>query len=132
MKHVTRTASLNAFLVTILAFLIAAPLVLADEDRPDHFEGEPAETLEQAVANLSEYNARLKAIISKDDLSDADHAEIHELTYTLENALGKMREELDVMAENLEAVHLASEDRDSDVIREKAPTYLSVSQKLVE
>lgn len=128
MKPITKTA----FLLTFLTALIAAPIAVADEDRPDHYEGEPAETLEQAVANLSEYNARLQAIISKDELSDADHAEIHELTYTLENALGKMREELDAMAENLEAVHLASEERDADVIADKAPAYLSAAQKLVK
>lgn len=117
-----------AFLVA----LIVAPAVQADDERPEHFEGEPAETLEQAVANLSEYNAKLQAIIEKDELTDADHAEIHELTYTLENALGKMREELDSMAENLEAVHLASEERDTDVIAEKGPAYLSAARKLVE
>lgn len=122
------------YLLTIafLAALISVPAVQADEDRPEHYEGEPAETLEQAVANLSEYNAKLEAIIEKDELTDADHAEIHELTYTLENALGKMREELDSMAENLEAVHLASEERDADVIAEKGPAYLSAAQTLVE
>lgn len=116
----------------LLLALLAAPTVQADDDRPEHYKGEPAETLEQAVINLSEYNARLQAIIGKDELSDADHEEIHELTYTLENALGKMREELDAMAENLEAVHLASEERDSAVIAEKGPAYLSAAQKLVE
>lgn len=117
--------------VALLASLLLAPISHAEE-RPDHFKGEPAETLEQAVANLSEYNARLAAIVEKDELSDDDHAEIHELTYTLENALGKIKEELDVMAEDLEAVHLASEERADEVIAERAPAYLSAARKLVE
>lgn len=117
--------------IALLASLLVAPISHADE-RPDHFKGEPAETLEQAVANLAEYNARLAAIIEKEALSDADHAEIHELTYTLENALGRIREELAVMAEDLEAVHLASEERADEVIAEKAPAYLSAARKLTE
>lgn len=111
--------------------LFLAPVVHAAES-VDHFEGEPAETLEQAVANLSEYNAKLAAIVDKGELSDADHARIQELTYTLENALARIKKEIDVMAEDLEAVHLASEQRAADVVTDKAPAYLSAARTLVE
>ncbi|WP_342343986.1 DUF6746 family protein [Aromatoleum bremense] len=40
----------------------------------------------------------------KGNVSDAAMADVHELTYTLENALGKMNEELTKLAETLERV----------------------------
>ncbi len=117
--------------VVAVAGLFLVPVTHATE-RVEHFEGEPAENLEQAVANLSEYNDKLAAIIDNGDLSDADHARIHELTYTLESALARIKEEIDVMAEDLEAVHLASEQRATDVVIDKAPAYLSAVRTLVE
>jgi len=115
----------NAALIVALTLPSIAP---ADE-RPDHYEGEPAESLEQALENLSEYNARLAAILDKNELAAADHGKIHELTYTLENALARIREEVDDMAIKLESIHVASEERDSTTIRAQAPDYLSAAGK---
>ena len=69
----------------LLALGLAAP-AQADE-RPDHYKGESSATLEQALANLSSHNTQLAAILAKDELGPEDTAKIHELTYTLENAL---------------------------------------------
>lgn len=113
----------------LVASLAISPVQQAAE-RPEHFEGKPAETLEQAVENLSEYNARLAAIVDRNELSPAEHAEIHELTYTLENALDRIREEVDAIAQRLETIHVASEERDSGTIRDAAPAYLSVAATL--
>lgn len=114
-----------------IAGLFLAPVINAAE-RVDHFEGESAETLEQAVANLSEHNARLAVLVDNGELSDADHARIHELTYSLENALARIRKEVDVMADDLEAIHVASEQRATDVVTDKALAYLSAARTLVE
>lgn len=114
-----------------IAGLFLAPVIHATE-RVDHFEGESAETLEQAVANLSEYNARLADLVDNGELSDADHARIHELTYTLENALARIRKEVEVMANDLEAIHVASEQRATEVVTDKALAYLSTARTLVE
>ena len=62
----------------------------ADTERPDHFKGEPADTLQQAVTNLSEYNARFDKLLAEDELTPMDMHEVHQLTYTLENALQKI------------------------------------------
>lgn len=64
--------------------------VLASDDRPDHFKGVPSETLEAAVGNFSEYNKKLAEILAKDELTPEDMVHVHELTYTLENALEKL------------------------------------------
>ena len=63
---------------------------------------EPAETMEQALANFSEYNARLAALLEQDELTMADLAQIHQLTYTLENALERINDDLEDLAETLE------------------------------
>lgn len=97
---------------------------IASDDRPDHFRGEPAETLEQAISNLSEYNQRLEAVLAQ-ELTPERLLEIHELTYTLENALGRIEQELEDIAETLEDVHVASELLDADAAKRHGDAYLS-------
>lgn len=120
------------FLITIiLTFAVGFSAARADE-RVDHFEGEPAETLEQAVANFSEYNARLADLMAQDELSAADLAMIHELTYTLENALGKINTELTDLSDTLEALHLATEALDARAARAHGREYLGAAAQVIE
>ena len=104
----------------------------ADSDRPAHAKGEPSETLQQAVSNLSEYNTRLEALLAKDDLSVTDMHEVHMLTYTLENALQKIQADLEGTAEVLEEVHIASETNKPEVVKEKGQVYLQTTRTLVK
>ncbi len=121
-----------------LPLLVAAPLLvfglsgnaLAD-DRPDHFEGEKATTLEEAFSHLSSYNAQLEAILAKDELGPEDTAKIHELTYTLENALDRIDSEVEDLEETLEALHVASERYEVGTVRTRGREYLDKSAKLV-
>ncbi len=114
----------------ILAFAISAP-TLASE-RPDHFKGKPAETLEQALSNFSEYNNKLSAIVVRDTLTPLELHQVHELTYTLENALEKIRAELEVLADTLEAVHVASEHSDPETAKVQGKAYLETARKVVK
>ncbi len=108
--------------------LLTAQSAVADE-RPDHFEGLTSETLEQALANLVEANREVAEILAQDEISLADMASIHELTYTLENALERIDEEHDAMEEQLEALHLASEGADIERARELGETYLNNAER---
>lgn len=114
----------------VLAFGLS-DFALADE-RPDHFEGEKAANLEDALAHLSTYNARLESILAKDELGPEDTAEIHELTYTLENALAKIKSEVEGLEETLEAVHVASERYEVETVRSQGSKYLDHSAKLAK
>lgn len=119
------------FLLLLLATLI--PLALAsddDDDRADHFEGEPSRTLEEALENFSEANARLAEIISQDSPDTQAVFEVHQLTYTLENALEKIRDEMEELAEVLEEVHLASERNDGETVKERGEVYLETARKI--
>lgn len=120
----------NLIKSTVLAVSVAmAGAVVADE-RPDHFEGLPSPDLQTAVENFSEYNNRLEKVLAG-ELTDVDLAKIHELTYTLENALEKMNSEMEELAETLEKVHVASETDDREALKEAGPAYLKTSRILV-
>lgn len=117
----------RSLLVSAFSLLVAAP-ALAD-DRVDHFEGKPAETLEQAVRHLSEYSKQLESLV-EGDLSNADMGEIHQITYTLENALAKLDTDLNELAETLEEVHIASETADKETVKQSGKAYLEVIETL--
>lgn len=125
------TAKITALVAAgLLALSLTAPV--SASERPEHFEGKPAETLDQALANFSEYHDKLAQVLAQDSLSAEDLQKVHKLTYTLENALEKMRDELDDLADTLEAVHLASESADIETVRESGKAYLDTSRKIVE
>jgi hypothetical protein len=57
---------------------------------------------------------------------------VHELTYTLENAIARMQEELEQIAEKLEEVHVASEQQDGVKVRALTPAYLDAARPLMQ
>ena len=115
--------------LTFAAGLALAGPALAAEDhddehaQQDHYSGKPARTLEQAVTNLREYSAQLESKMNG-DLSAEDMHEIHKMSYTLENALARLGNELEDIQDNLESVHLASERQDRETIDEKGQLYM--------
>ncbi|WP_303289974.1 DUF6746 family protein [Marinobacter sp. SS5-14b] len=117
-------------LTTAAAALIFALPTFAD-DKYEHFKGEPSKTLEQAVANFSEYNNRLERVLAG-ELTPETMNEVHQLTYTLENALGKLDSELADIAERLEKVHKASEHADPGTVKKQGMVYLDKSQTIVK
>ncbi len=100
------------------------------ESRPGHYKGHPADTLQQAVTNFSEYNDKLATLLAG-DLTPATLSEVHQLTYTLENALQKINEEASDLTDILEEVHLASESNQPAVVKERGEAYLEVSRTLI-
>ena len=112
------------------AGLVSPAVASGAAETVQHYKGKPAETLPQAVANFSEYNRKLKALLDG-PVTDADMAEVHQLTYTLENALKKINEEMAGLADTLEKVHQASEKLDRDAVIEHGRAYLSVSGQVV-
>ncbi len=101
------------------------------DQRPDHFQGKPSETMEQAFQNLAQYNKEMEALL-KGELSNKDMLEIHKLSYTLENALERIRKEVVILAADLEHIHVASENMDKKTIKEKSPEYLRRSKLLLK
>lgn len=92
-------------------------------DDEDHFEGLPSETLEQAVANLRSHTALLEARLAGPVDQEA-MMEIHEISYTLENAVERLSAEIGRLADVLEDVHLASERWDDETVREQGADFV--------
>jgi len=113
-------------------FLALSLTGTAHAERPDHFRGKPAETLSDAVANFSEYNQKLSTIVAQNDLTPADMVKVHELTYTLENALKKISSELAELAETLEEVHVASERLEAETVKTQGQKYLKTAGEIIQ
>lgn len=118
-------------MITAVLGLGLTPLAVANESSA-HFEGKPAETLEQAVVNFSEYNNKLEKLLAQDELGPTELHEIHRLTYTLENALDRINEELEELEHTLEDVHLASERADAETVQTQGRIYLDTARTVVK
>jgi len=121
------TKLITSALATTLAF---ASFSLAaqtdDEQRYQHFQPEPSETITQALDNIKTYNEMLQELTSG-ELTPTDMAKIHELSYTLEVALAKLSEELENAAVSLEEVHLGSEELNKARVLGNAEIYLEIT-----
>ncbi len=111
-------------------FALTAQPTFASE-RPAHFKGEAVTNTQQAVATLLEHNGKLAAIL-KGELNPTTMTEIHQLTYTLENALALIPTANDEIKEVLEEVHLGSETMDAERVRNNAEYYLQLANKLTK
>ncbi len=123
LKHLSRPLLIAA------ALSFTLPGFASEDKRPGHFKGKPSPTLEEAFDNLASYNRKLETLLAG-ELTPQVMAEIHQTTYTLENALKKIESEVDDLAETLEEVHLASESNDTATTSNKGRVYLGVAQKL--
>lgn len=119
----------RAAFIAFVAFAVASPAMSSDV--ADHYAPQPSDTLEDAVANFSAYNALLAGVLDKPDLSGNDMEDIHQLTYTLEVALAKLIAESTDLAVQLEIVHQASEGDDAARLRQEAQAYLTIAEKIL-
>ncbi|SEM90061.1 DUF6746 family protein [Nitrosomonas marina] len=118
-------------MLIIIVFILAASAAVAD-DSQGHFKGKSSETLEQALVNFSEYNQKLSEVLKQETLSAPDMQQIHELTYTLENALERINTSMLELAETLEAVHVGSETGDTEATRSEGLRYLETARQIVK
>jgi hypothetical protein len=113
-----------------IVFVLVVSIAVKAEEKYNHFPSLTAPDLITALCNVQDYNKKLKAIANKETLVATDLVKIHELTYTLENAIARLQEDLVVIAANLEEVHKASERLDSVAIATFSQKYLSQSTLL--
>ena len=99
-------------------------------ESPAHFEGQTFTDLSEAVKVFNDYNKRFENKL-EGELNGLDLHEIHELTYTMENAVAYITQSMYTVAEELEAVHQATEISNADVVRESGKKYLELSRQIV-
>jgi hypothetical protein len=102
---------------------------MADEQRPDHFKGEQISTLTEAVELFRLNNQKLQQL-TQGDLTPTAMVEIHQLTYTLENALAEIHSATTALKDVLEEVHLGSENMDFVKVKQQAARYLDTANTL--
>ncbi len=116
---------------TFTAMILAVATVsVAHATDVRHFKGEKPETLAEAFAIIEKYNAQLEGRIQY-ELTPYTMAEIHQMSYSLENALQFIEEHLDTTQENLEKVHIASETNDPETVQAKGKEYLQGTKELL-
>ena len=118
-------------LSTTLLLATFASCTVADQQRPDHFKGQQAATLQDAIELFRTNNQNLQQLL-QGELTPQAMVEIHQLTYTLENALEKIHSETTQLKEVLEEVHLASESMDFAKVKQQAKRYLDTANTLVK
>lgn len=119
-------------LFALAPLLLAFSFGVSAEEKYNHFPSLEAPNLQAAICNIQNYNKKLTAITNKAELEPVDMVKVHELTYTLENAVIRLQQELQTIAADLEQVHLASERLDPKTINEFGKKYLSQTTTLID
>lgn len=112
--------------------LLGSATVSATDNRPAHFKGVASPDLVTALSNLAEYNQRLADLLKNEQLTPEDMNAVHQLTYTLENALQRIEKEVEDMAETLERVHIASETAKPEVVQTEGDKYLKAATVITQ
>ncbi|MDN3652360.1 hypothetical protein QWY77_06240 [Thalassotalea ponticola] len=123
-------------LTTLLTLLVASASIaqnaVAKNSEPyQHFPALESPNTQVALCHLTRFNQQLKAITDKPELSAQDMVKVHQLTYTLENALMRLQTDLKDIAADLETVHIASEQLDAAAIKSAGDDYLQALDLLL-
>lgn len=87
-------------------------------------EGQSIDTLKQAIDALALNNDLLEVLLDKPELTDSDLSIIQRLTETIENALIKVDEEVDVMHERVLEIRAGADGQEQERIQESGQDYL--------
>lgn len=119
---------LLASMAVVLTGAIVAPAIAEedhDEARVEHYQGHAIATPEEALKTLQDENVEISAILKVEKLTGLQFEKIHEISYTLENAIDKLiaekaapQDQLDAVDEAVQAVHHASENHEEEKVRE--------------
>lgn len=111
-------------LTLLCACAVGATEPARADDRPDHFEGETSTSFADAIDRLADANRRLRELTEGRTPTPAELHEIHVASYTMENAIARLRADLDTAAAALGRLHLASERGESAAVESAAREYL--------
>lgn len=118
-------------LMLVGGLLSLSSLSFASEGESKHFKGEKVENLAQAVKVFSEQNKKFAAMIADNNVDLQEMGQIHQMTYSMENALRKIKAEVEAMEHLLEEVHEGSEKAGNQAIIKDGRKYLEKAQTLV-
>lgn len=116
----------NYILIAMAVFAFASfttTSLYADEI--EHYEGKEFDSKKEAMKALMMTTEKMAIWAAEEDLDVAKMEQIHEISYTTENAVAYLNKKtkLDDLAEKLEAVHISSEDHEADQVRRNFILY---------
>lgn len=121
---------MNRNLISTFIVCVSLSTSVYAED-PKHFAGKTFNSITEAVSVFNDYNKRFESKLTG-ELSALDLHEIHELTYTMEDALAYITKSIYTVAEDLEAVHQATEYADAEKVQKSGATYLKLAREIVK
>lgn len=110
------------------ALMAIATTSIASDDK--HFKGKMPTSYTQAQEQLVEAKAELAKLLEDGKVSTAEMGKIHQLTYSLENALEFMEDEMEQIQETLERVHKGSEHGTNEQVFNDSKLFLKNSDVL--
>jgi small-conductance mechanosensitive channel len=116
-------------LISVISLLLTAQVFA--ESKNQHFASLASPDIQTAKCNIQTYNEKLDALTQKSDITTLDMVKIHELTYTLEDALKRLSKDLATAAAELEKAHLASESMNKEVVSKAASEYSKLTRALI-
>lgn len=122
---------MKKIVTSAIASLVLIAANAQAEEKYSHFPSLASADTATALCNLEAFNKKLQAIVAKDKLTPEDMVKVHELTYTLENAVIRLQKDLETIAVDLEEVHLASERLDKDTIKGSGKDYLEATSAIL-
>lgn len=120
--------------LALSAAIALAPSASAAEPPPpriDHYQAKHANDVEAAIVNLREANAKLAELLSGEVSDDAMH-DIHSLSYTVEESLTRIIDELKVLLDTAGDMHFATEGLKRDAVIDYGDAYLAGVRKIVK
>lgn len=100
-------------------------------ERVSHYEAQKGESIEQTIAILLETNAKLKELLAG-EMGEYDIHDIHSLSYTLEDSLMAIANEVKQLHGTVADMHFASEGQDRDAVIDYGKAYLSGVEKIIK
>ena len=115
-----------------IAATLSMTATASAEERYDHFPSLEAADMKTAFCNIQSYNRTLASITAKETLSAEDMVKVHELTYTLENAIMRLQADLNQAAIDLEEVHLAVVSKAGRALLDELLLHLAHQQAVLK
>lgn len=97
--------------------------------RVDHYQAKAADGVEEAVANLREANRKLAELLAG-EVGEYDIHDIHSLSYTLEESLLRIADELRQLHGIVADMHFATEGQQREAVIDYGEAYLSEIGKI--
>ncbi|ENO78500.1 hypothetical protein B447_14319 [Thauera sp. 27] len=120
--------------ITLGALTVVSSAALANDAAPanrvSHYQAQQAESIAQTMANLREANAKLRALLAG-EVGEYDIHDIHSLSYTLEDSLARIAEEVKQLHNTVADMHFASEGLKRDAVIDFGTAYLEGIDKIV-